>query len=378
MKMSENQEEIFTCEYCSSECNAENIINFDDHDMCQNCYDELTCSCDRCGETIWQSNSVSDDDICLCRACYEAYYNNCEECGRIILEDNCYYEESDDEHDSPYCSNCIEVVSGNKSIKSYNYKPAPIFYGDGLYMGIELEIDGGGESNKNAIKILNIANVRNEHIYTKHDSSLEDGFEIVSHPMNLEYHTNNMQWEKILAEAIEMGYRSHQIGTCGLHVHCSRNALSNDYDEQEEVIARILYFIERSWNEMLIFSRRTEAQINKWAARYGFKDNPKELLDSAKKNNLGRYTCINLNNPATIEFRIFRGTLKYQTFIATLQMVNEICNAAILMSDEDFKKMTWQQFVSKISVEKKPELITYLKLRNLYVNDPIDDETEEI
>jgi hypothetical protein len=75
---------------------------------------------------------------------------------------------------------------------------------------------------------------------------------------------------------------------------------------------------------------------------------------------------------------MFRGTLKYQTFIAVLQMVNEICNTAIFMSDDDFRSMTSQQFVSRIPNDTKPELINYLKLRTLYVNEPITDEAEEI
>jgi hypothetical protein len=196
--------------------------------------------------------------------------------------------------------------------------------------------------------------------------------------MDLDYHVKQMPWKQMLYEAVELGYRSHQIGTCGLHVHCSRAALGEGYVEKEEVIARILYFIEKHWNEMLMFSRRTEAQMNRWAARYGYKDSPKEMLESVKKTNLGRYTCINLYNNATIGFRMFRGTLKYQTFIAVLQMVNEICNTAIFMSDDDFRSMTSQQFVSRIPNDTKPELINYLKLRTLYVNEPITDEAEEI
>ena len=44
-----------------------------------------------------------------------------------------------------------------------------------------------------------------------------------------------------------------------------------------------------------------------------------EILDHAKKGyHGGRYTCVNLQSRDTIEFRMFRGTLKYNTLIATL------------------------------------------------------------
>lgn len=131
-------------------------------------------------------------------------------------------------------------------IHDYYYKPDPIFYGKGQpHYGIELEIDEGGEYDDNAERILNIGNRINEHIYCKHDGSLDDGFEIVSHPATLEYHTNTIPWKKILDEALEMGYYSHNSGTCGLHVHINRAALGESVEEQENTIARIVYFFEK-------------------------------------------------------------------------------------------------------------------------------------
>ena len=50
-------------------------------------------------------------------------------------------------------------------------------------------------------------------------------------------------------------------------------------------------------------------------------DNPKESLKGAKTSGLGRYTAVNLTNTFTVELRIFRGTLRYKTFMATLQFV---------------------------------------------------------
>ena len=161
-------------------------------------------------------------------------------------------------------------VCGAGLTKEYNYKPEPIFYGSGdLFMGIELEIDKGGEYNSNAQKLLNIANARAEHIYCKHDGSIEEGFEIVSHPMTLEYHIDNMNWKEVFEAAVAMDYRSHQTTTCGLHIHVNRHAFGSTIDAQEDVISRIVYFVENHWNELLKFSRRTEANINRWASRYG-------------------------------------------------------------------------------------------------------------
>ena len=40
--------------------------------------------------------------------------------------------------------------------------------------------------------------------------------------MSLSYHRTEMPWEALLREAVRMGYLSHQSGTCGLHIHVSR------------------------------------------------------------------------------------------------------------------------------------------------------------
>jgi hypothetical protein len=174
------------------------------------------------------------------------------------------------------------------------------------------------------------------------------------------------------AKLKELGYHSHQTATAGLHVHVNRDSLGFTYQEQEETIARILFFMEKNWNELLKFSRRTPSQLERWAARYGYKDNPQEILKTAK-GGYGRYTCLNLCNENTIEFRIFRGTLKYNTLIATLQLVSQICSVAFVMSDEDIRNLSWTTFVAGCQY---PELIQYLKERRLYINEPVESEVD--
>ena len=173
--------------------------------------------------------------------------------------------------------------------------------------------------------------------------------------------------------AVRQGYRSHQTSTCGLHLHVNRNAFSDNQEEQDEVISRILYFVEHHWNELLKFSRRSEYTMNRWAARYGYEHTPKAIMDKAKKGGNGRYATVNLCNYHTVEFRLFRGTLKYNTFIATIQLVNRICDAAMYNTDDSIAKLSWSDFVADIT---EPELIQYLKERQLYVNEEVCAEEE--
>ena len=78
-------------------------------------------------------------------------------------------------------------------------------------------------------------------------------------------------------------------------------------------------------------------------------------------------------NYMTIEFRLFRGTLKYNTFIAALELVDAICDTAISLTDEGIASMSWSEFVDTIT---EPELIQYLKERRLYVNEEIETQEE--
>ncbi len=140
--------------------------------------------------------------------------------------------------------------------------------------------------------------------------------ELVTHPMSLDYH-KNFCWNEIMKKAIYLGYRSHQTSTCGLHIHVNRSSFGDSCEEQDEVISRILYFVENHWNELLKFSRRSEYAMNRWASRYGYENYARAILDKAKKRNNGRYAAVNLMNYATIEFRVFRGTLKLNTLRKT-------------------------------------------------------------
>lgn len=54
-----------------------------------------------------------------------------------------------------------------------------------------------------------------------------------------------------------------------------------------------------------------------------------------------------------------------------MQLVDHICDAAIFMSDDELHDLSWSSFVSAI---KEPELVQYLKERNLYVNEPVEVE----
>ena len=368
--MEDNNKNSLYCSHCGALIGEDEEFGEINGDViCYDCIEQHTTVCDRCGERIWTNDSYGDEYTTLCRHCYENHYTRCSCCDALLHEDDAYHLDGYD-----YCSECYrDELDKDRNIHDYGYKPEPAFFGDSKrYFGVELEIDGAGKDSDNADDLLAIANRDDDHIYIKSDGSLDDGMELVTHPMSLEYH-KQFCWEEIMKKAISQGYRSHQTTTCGLHVHVNRDSLGDSREEQDEVISRILFFVETHWAELLKFSRRSEYSMNRWAARYGFEKTGKDILEKAKKGDNGRYAAVNLMNYSTIEFRLFRGTLKYNTLIAALELVDAICDLAIHLTDNGIAKMSWSEFVETIEA---PELIQYLKERKLYINETIENEED--
>ena len=353
-----------TCEHCGDIGHIDNSHYVNDVIVCDDCYDRLYTECSCCDEAGERSAMYDTADGLVCEYCYDEHYVECQQCGEMIHIDNSRYDEHSEEY---FCVGCYEERD-NGAINDYYYKPTPVFYGknDAFYMGVELEIDGAGENGENAQRLIDIDD--DTHIYIKHDGSLNNGFEIVSHPATLEYHQNFIEWDNIMREALEMGYKSHDAETCGLHIHVSKKALGSDFTKQDESIAKILYFFEKHYNKFLKFSRRTESQLDRWATRYGIDDGETtcDILNKAKST-YNRYRIINLQNAHTIEFRLFRGTLRYTTFIATLQLVRHICELCVETEAETIEAMQWEQFIETIKQSKNnySELLEYLKIRKL-------------
>ena len=360
------------CDICGVEHPISELVEFGDVLLCTECLRTETVVCERCGTRIWTDDNEGDSETPLCGRCYDRYYTTCTDCGRTIHQDDAYYIDEDDYDARCYTCHCRHA--DQRVIHDYYYKPEPIFYGEGKrYFGVELEIDGAGESNANAAKLVEVANHDREMVYIKHDGSLDDGMEIVTHPMSLDFHVHQMPWAALLDKAKSMGYRSHLANSCGLHIHANRTAFGETAEEQEEVIGRILYFFEKHWEELLKFSRRTPKQLRRWADRYGLKEHPKQIIQSAK-NHGDRYYCVNLCNAHTVEFRMFRGTLKLNTLIATLQLLDRICDVAICMSDEEIKDLSWTTFVAGCA--HMEALVQYLKERCIYLPEPAGIEQE--
>lgn len=209
--------------------------------------------------------------------------------------------------------------------------------------GFELEVQRKRTCELSNDKMANkIIEACGDLFVFEHDGSIGDGFEIISHPMTWKYFNRNINiFIKLLKLLDENKYKSHDGGKCGLHVHVSRNHLP--LDEQIYWITNINFILERFQTEIYKFSRRDylehpsngsycKSLTEKIRLDNGHesinKDRIKEIIKSDSRND--RYVNLNLCNQKTIEFRMFRGTLNWNTFFLSLNLINNIVNQALL------------------------------------------------
>ena len=83
-------------------------------------------------------------------------------------------------------------------------------------------------------------------------------------------------------------------------------------------------------------------------------------MKSCKSN--GRYQAINLENASTVEFRIFKGTLNLNTFLAAIQFVIVISDYAKKSKLSDIPCTSWKDIFMSSNYK---ELNEYLKRMEL-------------
>ena len=329
--------------------------------VCEDCLDKdnYYC-CDDCGEWYDADSygcepTETDRYYHVCPDCISDHYFYCENCGEYHNDDDAVW---DDAFDEPVCRDCYNsMVVDNKHIHAYGYKPIPKPRThtsrpdscndiDELLFGIELEADKGNRWERDdAIEEIGECT---DDVYMKSDSSLTNGYEIVTHPATLDYHMFDLPWREICEISKKHGFKSHDARTCGLHIHVGRYQLGNDWRERYNTIANCLLLVDRFWDTLVVFSRRKEHQLDHYAARpqiipYRVTDNDDDIREKLwAADNHWRYQALNLDNDNTIEFRLFNGTLKRDTIIATIQFTWNLCMFAKTHTLRECLSCTWE------------------------------------
>lgn len=307
------------CEDCGKWFPKSLIISIDGHKRCLSCNGNIAYQCPHCHE--WHLRTEPTHEVYVrgtlqvwCDSCYTNDTAVCSDCGHPVPRSELI---------SGRCSRCAELYNA-PAIRDYFYKPRGLFFSDTtpegseahenrFYYGVELETTKG--QNQDFARALR----SRKEIYCKRDGSIgSNGAEVVTHPCTIDYHLTSGIWETVHDKAVEFEMRSHDTNCCGFHIHISREpfvtARIPHYD------AEIALAIEKFKPDWETFARRTSEYYFKY-----FNCTTKEGLIRAL-HGADRYHSVNVNNSATVELRIFKGTLRVDTIKATLWAVDHICN----------------------------------------------------
>lgn len=339
-KKVEEKVEMFRCS-CGVDVKVTNKVILDGKDYCGTCVKKC-CDCKN-PHKVENSRYIkfgSYDWKYICLKCLEKY-TKCHDCGVMFEDKDGFVNTRNDiicsACDENYieCSDCGSIAHSNyideerccdacRALAHHDYKPDPIFYNKegiiktpkktDIYYGVELEvetIEGDIKSTCESIKKLFAKNF----VYCKEDGSLDRGIEIVTHPASVDAHKDN--WVKFFKQRPD-NIRSFDTTTCGLHVHATRKPLSNPQ------ISKIVCFVSEENNRNFI------TKLAQRGSTEFCKIKPKKISTAWKNKSIEgfeeeRYCAVNLCNKSTIEFRIFKGTLKQESFFKAI----EFCEALI-------------------------------------------------
>lgn len=254
-----------------------------------------------------------------------------------------------------------------ENIKPYNYTPNEFIFSklesdidNPLFLGAEIEVDKGGEDDDNAKYVIDNL----ENCYVVHDGSLRDGFEIVTHPATLNYH-KQMNYKEVFKELVNKGYKAHDTVTCGLHIHFNRDYLSSNKTIQDLCITKILFLLERYCDNIEKLARRQSNKYSNNIKRNKEDDSLLDLLYKAKGSgmfNSAKYNAVNLMHEKAVELRMFKGTLKYETYMATLEFVKNLVDISKQIPLDDIQSVTFEEI---IDINPTEYLIEYLRKRGV-------------
>jgi hypothetical protein len=273
-----------TCVICTScrsghqHCLGCNVVSTNDW-RCYNC-GQAECCRDR-----------SDDEE-LCTGCYDA--------ARAEDNDNDHNNERDIRYIKEYHG--YEVPKARPVMQNELHKGKPY-----LWMGVELEAEMP-EGDRN-IAAEAMSTVFSNDIVMADDCSLNTGFETITGPFSLAEHES--LWPSLAPFMAKQGLRSWNHKTTGLHVHVSRNFFS------QLEIGKILVFLNspKTHDNIVKLAGRVHGEYHQYKV--------KKLNDA--NHAYVRHEWLNLTNEKTLEFRLFKGTLKTGHILADIEFVHALC-----------------------------------------------------
>ena len=314
--------------------------------------------CSRCGE--W----VHDDDTYYvlapygetwCRDCTESHAEYCDECDE-------YYDSDED-----YCPRCGSCGG----LHEYGYTPRISFFGergDTPFLGIELETDASCYASRaDYVRELSELDDFEELFWMTRDGSLNNGVELTSMPMTLDFLVRKHElFEEIARVAREHEFTSHDAGTCGLHIHISRDFFGKTTKAQNCGGYKMMRLLQRFERPFTVLSRREETGwcrfetrydytpktvVPKIRSEYEYPDNGDNIFQKAAnmvRREDDHNQVLNFQHYATFELRMFRGTLNLRSLFASFALANGLAHVAKSHGEVWCENVDWYTLIGEI------------------------------
>lgn len=160
--------------------------------------------------------------------------------------------------------------------------------------------------------------------------------------LTLDFH-KSFQWRDVFGEMLDGGLEAHDLGdNVGFHVHFNRNFLT------VVEMTKLDFYLHLNKEQFEKIARRKEVNFA------GYKKFDGDIKKFGKGDD--RFQSVNFTNTNTVEIRIFRSTLRYETVIATLEIVDGLVrfvktlNAAALIGCNG---RCWRLFENFLNVNKE-------------------------
>lgn len=325
--------------------------------------------CEDCGRIEIDCNfhSAYDGDRSVCDSCFQDYYYH-DRSGQYVHNDDENYSEDNNDDDS---------IIGEYHSSADNLGKIPSLFDkrkSQIFLGLELEIEVNEDysrSDKAEIILSNIGvytdnkNDRYTYCLAEDDGSLNYGFELVTGYTGLDVHEKQLAYFK---KPIR-GLRSHDTSTCGLHIHIDKHNVTLNH------ATKMILFMNDSGNQKLIktIARRSSNRfckvLNK-KADYSWLKSAKRSSDPLRQLNEDRYECLNFHNDNTIEFRLFKGTLKFESIMSCLEFTYATW---FFCKDNGYQDLNTENFIKFIC---KPENRSDTKYLRAYLKSHLFDIPE--
>lgn len=328
------------------------------NDPCELFNDKFSYSFDRCEdcgriEIEDDMHSAYDGDRIVCGSCIEDYYYH-ERSGQYVHQDDENYSENDeDEFIGDYHSSSDQL---GKIPSEFDKRKSQVF------LGLELEMETTSDYRRadraeyildNLKTYIDPKGIHHDYCLLENDGSLNNGFEMVTGYTGLDVHEKQLAFFKKPVR----GLRSHDTNTCGLHIHIDKRHMTLNH------ATKLILFMHDSGNQKLIktIARRSSSRFAKVVnkkADYAWLKSAKRSGDPLCNLNDDRYESLNFQNERTVEFRLFKGTLKFESIMACLEFTYA---AWFFCKDHGYNDLTTENFIKFICLDENKSDTKYLR-----------------